>query len=128
MVMQAICEFSRIIPGRGVAALLEDGTQVAVFRLADDSLHAVSNLDPFMDANVMSRGLVGDRGGEPIVTSPLLKQAFSLKTGACLDDETAALEVFAVEVVDGLVRVGAASPTATRTGVNPVFTDVRASA
>jgi len=104
--MQAICEFDRIIPGRGVAALLEDGTQVAVFRLADDSLYAVSNLDPFMDANVMSRGLVGDRGGEPIVTSPLLKQAFSLKTGVCLDDETVALEVFAVEVLSGEVRVG----------------------
>ncbi|HEY1093233.1 MAG TPA: nitrite reductase small subunit NirD [Glycomyces sp.] len=104
--MQAICAFDRIIPGRGVAALLEDGTQVAVFRLHDDSLFAVSNLDPFMGANVMSRGLVGDRGGEPIVTSPLLKQAFSLKTGACLDDEMVALEVFAVEVLDGEVRVG----------------------
>ncbi|HEX2145508.1 MAG TPA: nitrite reductase small subunit NirD, partial [Glycomyces sp.] len=104
--MQAICEFSRIIPGRGVAALLADGTQVAVFRLADDSLFAVSNTDPFMDANVMSRGLIGDRGGEPIVTSPLLKQAFALKTGVCLDDETVALDVFAVEVVDGEVRVG----------------------
>jgi len=107
--MQTICAFSRLIPGRGVAALLGDGTQVAVFRLADDSLYAVSNLDPFMDANVISRGLVGDRGGEPVVTSPLLKQAFSLKTGACLDDETVALEVFAVEVLDGEVRVGATS-------------------
>jgi len=104
--MQTICSFDRLIPGRGVAALLGDGTQVAVFLLTDGSLYAVSNRDPFMDANVMSRGLVGDRGGEPVVTSPLLKQAFSLKTGVCLDDEAVALEVFAVEVLDGEVRVG----------------------
>lgn len=104
--MQSICDFNRIIPGRGVAALLEDGTQVAVFRLHDDSLYAVSNLDPFMDANVMSRGLIGDRGGEPIVTSPLLKQAFLLKSGVCLDDESVALEVYAVEVQGGVIRVG----------------------
>ena len=105
--MQPICEFDRLVPGRGVAALLADGTQVALFRLNDDSLHAVSNLDPFMGANVISRGLVGDRGGEPVVVSPLLKQAFSLKTGVCLDDEAVSLEVYAVEVVDGEIRVGA---------------------
>jgi nitrite reductase (NADH) small subunit len=104
--MQTICEFDRLIPGRGVAALLGDGTQVAVFRLFDDSLYAVSNRDPFMHANVISRGLVGDRGGEPVVISPLLKQAFSLKSGACLDDEATALEVYAVEVLGGEVRVG----------------------
>ncbi|SDE51311.1 nitrite reductase small subunit NirD [Glycomyces harbinensis] len=104
--MQTICEFDRLIPGRGVAALLGDGTQVAVFRLFDDSLFAVANRDPFMHANVISRGLVGDRGGEPVVVSPLLKQAFSLKTGVCLDDESVALEVFAVEVLGGEVRVG----------------------
>ncbi|WP_030157827.1 nitrite reductase small subunit NirD [Glycomyces sp. NRRL B-16210] len=104
---EAVCAFDRLIPGRGVAALLADGAQVAVFRLADDSLHALSNRDPFMGANVMSRGLVGDRGGEPVVTSPLLKQAFALKTGECLDDPAASLEVYAVEVADGEVRVGA---------------------
>lgn len=103
---EAVCGFDRMIPGRGVAALLADGSQVAVFRLADDSLYALSNRDPFMDANVMSRGLVGDRGGEPVVTSPLLKQAFSLKTGECLDDPSASLAVYAVAVVDGEVRVG----------------------
>ncbi|MQM27696.1 nitrite reductase small subunit NirD [Glycomyces albidus] len=107
--VQPICEFDRLVPGRGVAALLADGSQVAVFRLFDDSLYAVSNEDPFMGANVISRGLVGDRGGEPVVVSPLLKQAFSLKTGVCLDDEAVALEVYAVEVVDGQIRVGAHS-------------------
>ncbi|MFB9660755.1 nitrite reductase small subunit NirD [Glycomyces mayteni] len=105
--MEPICAFDRLVPGRGVAALLADGAQVALFRLLDDSLHAVANRDPFTGANVLSRGLVGDRGGEPVVVSPLLKQAFSLTTGACLDDPAVALEVYAVEVRDGEIRVGA---------------------
>ncbi|THV31454.1 nitrite reductase small subunit NirD [Glycomyces paridis] len=104
--MEPICAFDRIIPGRGVAALLADGTQAAVFRLHDDSLFAVSNLDPFTGANVISRGIVGDRAGEPVVMSPLLKQAFALKTGECLDDPSASLDVYAVEVLGGEVRVG----------------------
>lgn len=107
--VEPICAFGRLVPGRGVAALLADGAQVALFRLYDDSLHAVANRDPFTGANVLSRGLVGDRGGEPVVVSPLLKQAFSLKTGECLDDPDVALEVYAVEVQDGVIRVGARS-------------------
>ncbi|HLU28513.1 MAG TPA: nitrite reductase small subunit NirD [Glycomyces sp.] len=102
-----ICGFDHLIPGRGAAALLPDGTQIAVFRLHDDSLFALSNRDPFTGAQVMSRGIVGDRGGEPTVASPLLKQVFSLESGRCLDDEDTVLEVFAVEVRDGQVRVGA---------------------
>ncbi|GAB3646648.1 nitrite reductase (NAD(P)H) small subunit family protein [Glycomyces tarimensis] len=104
--MQDICAFDRLLPGRGAAALLADGTQVAVFRLPDDSLFALSNRDPFTGAYVMSRGIVGDRGGEPTVASPLLKQVFSLKSGRCLDEESVALEVYAVDIADGMVRVG----------------------
>ncbi|GAB3236139.1 nitrite reductase small subunit NirD [Glycomyces halotolerans] len=105
--MQPICAFDRLTPGRGAAALLADGTQVAVFRLHDDALYALSNQDPFTGAQVMSRGIIGDRAGEPTVASPLHKQVFSLKTGRCLDDEAKSLEVYAVEVVDGQIRVGA---------------------
>ncbi|SLJ20592.1 Probable nitrite reductase [Mycobacteroides abscessus subsp. abscessus] len=41
----------------------------------------------------------------PVVASPLLKQAFSLLDGHCLDDESAALPVYAVRVDDGIVSV-----------------------
>ncbi|GAB4008022.1 hypothetical protein GCM10029992_63350 [Glycomyces albus] len=34
---------------------------------------------------------------------------FSLKTGRCLDDEDVSLEVYAVEVVGGRIRVGSAA-------------------
>ncbi|TQM30957.1 nitrite reductase small subunit NirD [Nocardia bhagyanarayanae] len=99
------CRLDYLIPGRGVAVLLKGGQQAALFRLTDGSLYAVGNIDPFGRAAVMSRGIVGDRGGVPVVASPLLKQAFSLLDGRCLDDESAALPVYAVRVDDGIVSV-----------------------
>ncbi|MCP2274742.1 nitrite reductase (NADH) small subunit [Nocardia amikacinitolerans] len=99
------CRLDYLIPGRGVAVLLKGGQQAALFRLTDGSVYAVGNIDPFGRAAVMSRGIVGDRGGVPVVASPLLKQAFSLLDGHCLDDESAALPVYAVRVDDGIVSV-----------------------
>jgi nitrite reductase (NADH) small subunit len=54
---------------------------------------------------VLSRGIVGDRGGEPVVASPIYKQAFSLVTGRCLDEPGQEVDVFAVTLADGWVRV-----------------------
>lgn len=79
----AICEYDRLTPELGVAALV-DGHQVAIFRLADGSVHAVQNVCPFSGAAVMSRGITGDRGGVPTVASPIYKQVFSLVDGTCL--------------------------------------------
>ena len=104
-----ICRYDHLIPGRGVAALLEDGTQVAVFRTAAGALFAVGNLDPFSGACVISRGLTGSRGGVPTVASPMYKHVFDLRSGACLDGpagpQDAALPVFPARCVDGLVYV-----------------------
>ncbi|MFC4375212.1 nitrite reductase small subunit NirD [Nocardia halotolerans] len=99
------CPLDFLIPGRGVAVLLEGGEQAALFLLPDGTLAAVGNVDPFGRAAVMSRGIVGDRAGVPVVASPLLKQAFSLIDGHCLDAETTALPVYAVRIVDGVVAV-----------------------
>ncbi|MGK2241477.1 MAG: nitrite reductase (NADH) small subunit [Rhodococcus sp. (in: high G+C Gram-positive bacteria)] len=85
--------------------LLRGGEQVALFLLEDGTLRAVSNFDPYGRAAVMSRGLVGDRDGEPIVVSPLLKQAFSLVDGRALDDLSVALPVYGVRVWAGVVQV-----------------------
>ncbi|MEV6324467.1 nitrite reductase small subunit NirD [Nocardia sp. NPDC051787] len=99
------CRLDYLIPGRGVAVLLKGGRQAAVFLLANGMLYAVGNIDPIGRAAVMSRGIVGDRGGVPVVASPLLKQAFSLVDGRCLDDESAMLPVYAVRVDDGIVSI-----------------------
>lgn len=56
---------------------------------------------------MLSRGIVGTRGGIPTVASPLHKQVFDLRSGICLDDATAAAGVFGVRMRDGLVEVAA---------------------
>ncbi|MDA3628762.1 nitrite reductase small subunit NirD [Saccharopolyspora oryzae] len=95
MTWQRICELDLLLPEYGVPALVHD-QPVAVFRTRDDELYAVGNVDPFCGAGVISRGIVGDRGGEPTVASPMLKQVFSLRTGQCLDDPAAQLPIYPV--------------------------------
>ncbi|MFI9402397.1 nitrite reductase small subunit NirD [Nocardia sp. NPDC052316] len=102
------CGIDRLIPGRGVAVLLgsgESAAQAALFRLSDGTLAAVGNIDPIGRAAVISRGLVGDRDGTPVVISPLLKQAYSLIDGHCLDDDSVRLPVYQVRVHDSVVSV-----------------------
>ncbi len=107
-----ICACDAIYPDTGVCALI-DGRQVAVFRLADGTLYAVSNYDPFSGANVVSRGIVGDRGGEPKVASPIYKQTFNLRTGVCYDDPSVRLDVYRVRRHHGTVKVFSAPVDAT---------------
>jgi nitrite reductase (NADH) small subunit len=99
-----VCEYDFLIPERGVAALL-DGHQVAIFRTFDGMLHAIDNRDPFTGQHVLSRGIVGTRSGVPAVASPLLKQAFDLRTGRCLTDESVSVSVHDVRVRNGVVEV-----------------------
>lgn len=101
-----VCALADLLPDRGAAALLEGGEQVAVFRTADDAVYALSNVDPFSGAAVLSRGLVGDLGGAPVVASPMHKQRFDLRTGSCVDDATVTVAVYPVRVADGTILVG----------------------
>jgi nitrite reductase (NADH) small subunit len=102
------CRYDFLTPNRGVGVLLSGGAQAALFRLDDGSLHAVGNVDPFSGAAVMSRGIVGDRGGRATVQTPIKKQAFALDDGGCLDYPESSLPVYATRVTaDGLVEVGA---------------------
>jgi nitrite reductase (NADH) small subunit len=106
---ETVCLLDRLLPGRGAAALLAAGgepVQVALFRMAEGTVHAIGNVDPFSGAAVLSRGIVGDRGGVPIVASPVFKQAFSLVTGQCLDDPEVRVPVYPVRVADGWLQVG----------------------
>ena len=100
-----VCIADDIIDGMGVCALL-GGRQVAVFRLpGGGQFYAVANYDPFSKSNVLSRGVVGDIKGQPVVASPIYKQHFNLLTGQCLEDDSVRLETFAVRVMDGIVQI-----------------------
>lgn len=106
------CSYDRLIPGLGVGVLLDNGKQAALFRLDDGSVHAVCNVDPFFHAAVLSRGIVGDRGGRLSVISPLKKQAFAFDDGSCLDDPRISVRVYPTRIVDGMVQIAVPARTA----------------
>lgn len=102
---QVICPVGRLVPGRGVAALVA-GRPIAVFLLPDGTVAATDDLDPFSGASVLSRGIVGDAGGAPTVASPVYKQRFELRTGRCLDDDSVSIQVWPARVRDGNIEIG----------------------
>lgn len=80
----AVCKVGDILPGTGVCARVDD-RHVAVFRLGGDRFYAIDNIDPRSGASVLSRGLTGNLGEHIVVASPLYKNHFDLRTGACLE-------------------------------------------
>ncbi|MGY1489510.1 nitrite reductase small subunit NirD [Methylobacillus pratensis] len=103
---QPVCALEDIWPNTGVCALV-NGRQIAIFRMHDDVLYAIDNHDPHSDANVLSRGIVGDLGGEPVVASPIYKHHYQLRTGVCVEDADTRLDTYPVELRDGAVWVQA---------------------
>ena len=102
-----VCALADLEVERGRAALIE-GVQVALFLTHAGRVFAVSNLDPYSGAHVISRGIVGTKQDAPTVASPMYKQVFDLRTGVCLDTqgkEPASLEVWPVTVRDGEVHL-----------------------
>jgi nitrite reductase (NADH) small subunit len=100
-----VCPVAVLTPNRGVAALLGD-RQVAVFLVSPgDEAVAIDNLDPCSGAAVLSRGIVGSAGGVLTVASPVHKQRFDLRTGACLDEAGVAVATYPARLHDGMVQV-----------------------
>jgi nitrite reductase (NADH) small subunit len=99
-----VCGLDDLLPERGARALV-GGAHVAVFRTHDGEVHALDDVDPFSGSSVLSRGIVGTRDEVPVVASPMFKQAFDLRTGACLDEPSVQVRVFATRVVAGRVHI-----------------------
>ncbi|MEO8060429.1 MAG: nitrite reductase small subunit NirD [Burkholderiales bacterium] len=100
-----VCAAEAILPDTGVCALV-DGQHVAIFRLAEGgSFHAIDNVDPRSGASVLSRGLVGNLGEHVVVASPLYKNHFDLRTGACLEAPEHSVRAWSVRVEAGRVHV-----------------------
>ncbi len=99
-----VCALDDLAPDRGVCALV-GRQQVAIFRLGDDQLFALSNYDPFSKAFVLSRGIVGSKGDRLKVASPIYKQSFDLRTGACLEDPSVSVPVFDIRLANGRVHI-----------------------
>jgi nitrite reductase (NADH) small subunit len=120
-----VCALTEIVPNTGVCCLI-GREQVAVFRVGEaDELYAVSNFDPFSRANVMSRGIVGDRAGRPKVASPIYKQNFALDTGECFDDPGVRLLTYEVRVCNENVEVREQVTDSLRPGNAELISEVR---
>ena len=91
-----ICALEDVPSGGGVCASA-GGRQVAIFRIAD-AVYALDNFDPAGEANVLSRGIVGDVQGEIVVASPLYKHHYSLISGRCLEDATRSVNVYPAHI------------------------------
>lgn len=92
-----------IPPQAGIGARL-GGQRIALFRFAD-RIYALDDNEPGTHASVMSRGILGDAAGEPIVISPLYKQRFRLRDGIALDQPEMQLRCWPVRLVGGRILV-----------------------
>ncbi|MFT4634714.1 MAG: nitrite reductase (NADH) small subunit [Arenicella sp.] len=98
----SICSVNDLVKNSGICALLEingQQQQVAIYYLPDtqQKVFALGNWDPLGQANVMSRGIVGNVGDQLVVASPLYKQHFSLISGQCLEDDIS-IPVFKIAI------------------------------
>lgn len=100
----AVCAADDILPNTGVCALIE-GQHVALFRVGQDQFFAIDNIDPKSQASVLSRGLVGNLGEHIVVASPLYKNHFDLRTGACLEAPEHSVRAHEVRVEEGRILV-----------------------
>jgi nitrite reductase [NAD(P)H], small subunit len=102
---QRVCALDDLLEDGGVCARV-GSRQVALFRFAGESrVYALDNHDPASGVNVLSRGLLGDLQGEPVVASPIYKQHYRLRDGVCVEDESLTVDHFPVELRDGQIWV-----------------------
>lgn len=97
---------SDLVPGAGVGARYGE-RQIALFWIPelDNRILAVDNYCPVSGVNIISRGIVGDIEGEPVVATPLYKKHFSLLDGRCIEDPETTLQTFSVRVIDSEVQI-----------------------
>ena len=100
-----VCAVDDLQPDSGVCALVAS-QQIALFYLSKtQQIFAVSNFDPIGKANVLSRAMIGDLGGEPMLASPLYKQHYSLKTGVCFEYADVKLQTYPVRIDNNRVAI-----------------------
>lgn len=100
------CTVADLVEDSGVCALV-NGQQVALFYLpaTEAQIFATGNFDPAGWANVLSRGIVGDLGGEWVVASPLYKHHYRLRDGNCLEKPEISIPAYPARIADGKVWV-----------------------
>ncbi|HCM9440088.1 TPA: nitrite reductase small subunit NirD [Enterobacter cloacae subsp. cloacae] len=101
---QEICGLDEIPEQAGIGARL-GRKPIALFRFGK-SVYALDDQEPGSNANVLSRGILGDAAGEPVVISPLYKQRIRLRDGCQVDNGEPAVRAWPVKIENGKVWVG----------------------
>lgn len=96
------------VPRDGGACVQHQGHQIAIFHFSfTGEWFATQNLCPHRRQMALSRGIVGESGGEPKVACPFHKRTFSLRSGRSVSDpgmET--IRTYPIRVEDGYVYIG----------------------
>ncbi|HEG1903162.1 TPA: nitrite reductase small subunit NirD [Enterobacter cloacae] len=101
---QEICGLDEIPEQAGIGARL-GRKPIALFRFGK-SVYALDDQEPGSEANVLSRGILGDAAGESVVISPLYKQRIRLRDGCQVDNGEPAVRAWPVKIENGKVWVG----------------------
>lgn len=100
-----ICSLTDLVEDAGTAALIDE-TQIALFYVKKmGQVFALDNYDPFSEANVLSRGIIGSMDDDLVVASPVYKQHFKLETGECVEDNSMAVKAYPVSIQNGRVML-----------------------
>lgn len=91
-----ICAVDEIPEHAGIGAHLGE-QQIALFRFGK-AVYALEDIEPGSSASVLSRGILGDASGEPIVISPLYKQRIRLRDGRLVDSGEPAVRAWPVKI------------------------------
>jgi len=94
-------------PENGSACVKLNDEQIAIFNFSSrNEWYATQNLCPHKHEMCLSRGLIGDAGGEPKVACPFHKRTFSLKTGQGISDSLYEIKTYPIKVYGGFVFIG----------------------
>lgn len=104
-----VAEASKWSEDGGMGAKYKD-TEIAIFNFSSKGeWFACQNLCPHKKQMILSRGIIGDKAGEPKVACPFHKKQFSLNSGECLDDPSCGtIDIYPVKIEEGYVYVGVA--------------------
>jgi nitrite reductase (NADH) small subunit len=97
---------ARDIPMEGGACIKYKEAQIAIFNFTSrNEWYATQNLCPHRKEMILSRGMIGDKNGEPKVVCPFHKRNFSLIDGKCLSGDDFVIKTYPVKVEEGIVYV-----------------------
>ena len=94
-------------PKDGGACVKYKDLQIAVFNFTrTNTWYACQNYSPQKGEMVLSRGMIGDHKGIPMVACPLLKKTYSFLDGSNLNGDLDPIAIYPVKIEEENVYIG----------------------